>query len=76
LLRSDDQVAALNQPKVKFVGGVDAICLAQIADLLVLGGALRLAVQEDLDRAGEALAVLAPLVVYVALDCHGILLRG
>jgi hypothetical protein len=59
---------------MKLVGGVDAVCLAEAADLLVLGRALRLGVQEHLDGAGHTLAKLAPLVFNIALQWHILLL--
>lgn len=59
---------------MKLVGGVDAVRLAEAADLLVLGRALRFGVQERLDGAGQALAKLAPLVFNVALKWHIFLL--
>jgi hypothetical protein len=74
ILGSDDQIAFLDEPMMKLVGGVDAVCLAEAADLLILGRAFRFGVQEHLDRAGHTLAKLAPLVFNVALKWHMVLL--
>jgi hypothetical protein len=69
-----DQVAILNQPVVKLVGGVDAVGLTDGANLFVLGQAFRLGVEQNLNRAGQIFAKLAPLIFHVTFKSHVVLL--
>lgn len=67
LLWFDDQVSLLDQPAMKFMGGVQTMGCTDRPDFFIPGRFFRFYIQERLDRAGHIMAEFPTRIIDITL---------